>query len=94
VISDRNPLLAKDSPLTGALPLGSIIKSINYVDVPTQGRWNDLFSGNTVPLMSGWCLPRQFVAGEMSRSGIVLTCLLRHLLMNLTFRTADIVLRC
>jgi len=44
--------------------LGSIIESINYVDVATQGQWDGLFIGDAVPSMSGWCLPRRFLAEQ------------------------------
>lgn len=69
MIGYRSPLLAKASPLKGALPLASVINSINYVDVPTQGRWDDVFSGDGATLVIGWCLPRRFLAGEMSLLG-------------------------
>lgn len=45
--------------------MGSIIESINYVDVATQGQWDGLFTRDAVPSMSGWCLPRRYLAGEM-----------------------------
>ena len=67
VIVNRNSVVVKDSPLRVALPSRSVIESINYVDVPTQKQWDDFFSRDAVPSMSGWCLPRLFLAGETTR---------------------------